>query len=769
MGLKTTLLLLFTAAFFYQAKAQCNADFEEQNGIVVIEMESGNLASGWERETGRSGFTGDSFIAWRGQDNFNTPGRGVIEYSVRINTPGVYRMQWRSRIGIGSNSTEHNDSWFRVPDAFDLFGRRGNDFVYPRGGNFRRSNEVAEGASGNGWLKAYLSGSTNWTWSTLTNDGIGYEIFVEFSSPGTYTVQVSGRSNGHFIDRMVLYREGVVSESSATSLSREETRCSGEDPEPDPDPAPAIASLQLINADTNTAIGTLTNNTTINLADINNATLSVNALTQPSTVGSVRMALSGPINSDRTENVRPYALFGDSGSNFTGRAFPEGDYSLRVTPYSGSAQSGTAGNTTTINFSVVDDATVDCSQLSVTLGSFSDVEEDTASFALTGGSPAGGTYSGTGVSNGNFNPGIGPGTYTITYSFTDATTGCSDSATNTIRVTATTPQSAITSFVLVNADTDQDIGVIAPGMQYNINDLPTTNLDIRANTGTTVGSVALTLTGNPSVSRTENVAPYALFGNIGTNYIGAAFNLGNYQISATPFSGSNRSGTAGTPLSIDFSIVAGSGEEGEDPLEFTFRAMDSSTDRAIRFVINGTTVRRNNNINFRVSTNDDAAVGSIGIQLTGVQDFDAIENGAPYALFGNVGNDYLDGSLPNGTYTLRAEAFSGSNLTGSSLGSRTVTFRILGTASSTQQLVAFPNPVVGSTVSVQIPENMGQEMFYSVVNAAGLELETGKVSVIEGQENAVFNLKSFNTRNTGIYYLVIQSGGIKRTVPLVKQ
>ncbi len=55
-------------------------------------------------------------------------------------------------------------------------------------------------------------------------------------------------------------------------------------------------------------------------------------------------------------------------------------------------------------------------------------------YVLTGGSPAGGTYSGTGVSGTNFNASIaGTGTKTITYSYTDVN-GCTNTANNTIVV-----------------------------------------------------------------------------------------------------------------------------------------------------------------------------------------------------------------------------------------------------------------------------------------------------------------------------------------------
>lgn len=73
----------------------------------------------------------------------------------------------------------------------------------------------------------------------------------------------------------------------------------------------------------------------------------------------------------------------------------------------------------------------------VALGTFQDVCVYNPAFALSGGTPAGGTYSGTGVSGGNFDPAAaGLGSETITYSYTDATTTCSNTATNTILVEA---------------------------------------------------------------------------------------------------------------------------------------------------------------------------------------------------------------------------------------------------------------------------------------------------------------------------------------------
>lgn len=57
----------------------------------------------------------------------------------------------------------------------------------------------------------------------------------------------------------------------------------------------------------------------------------------------------------------------------------------------------------------------------VTLAPLNDVYYTDPAFALSGGSPAGGTYSGPGVSGNQFNPSAaGVGTYTITYSYSEA-------------------------------------------------------------------------------------------------------------------------------------------------------------------------------------------------------------------------------------------------------------------------------------------------------------------------------------------------------------
>lgn len=71
---------------------------------------------------------------------------------------------------------------------------------------------------------------------------------------------------------------------------------------------------------------------------------------------------------------------------------------------------------------------------SVSLASFAPISYYAAPITLSGGAPAGGTYSGTGVSNGTFDPGATSiGLQTIYYTYTDAN-GCTNTASATIDV-----------------------------------------------------------------------------------------------------------------------------------------------------------------------------------------------------------------------------------------------------------------------------------------------------------------------------------------------
>jgi hypothetical protein len=203
----------------------CDGEYTEVDGLAVVEIESEDPAGGWKLETEVVGYTGGGYFRWDGPDSFGNPGNGTVSYQITITNPGTYRFQWHNKIMHGTNATESNDSWLRIPDADDFFAKKNNVVKYPKGGMFVQSNTVAEGASGNGWMKVFSSGTTNWTWRSVTSDNEGFPIFATFNEAGTYTVQISGRSKNHALDRFVLYDQSKLSEAEATSLANEQTAC----------------------------------------------------------------------------------------------------------------------------------------------------------------------------------------------------------------------------------------------------------------------------------------------------------------------------------------------------------------------------------------------------------------------------------------------------------------------------------------------------------------------------------------------------------------
>jgi hypothetical protein len=226
-------------------------------------------------------------------------------------------------------------------------------------------------------------------------------------------------------------------------------------------------------------------------------------------------------------------------------------------------------------------------------------------------------------------------------------------------VVRATPQTAtVSSFTLINADRDEAIGEIKDGDVINLAALPTMHLNIRANTGPArVGSLLFNLRGQQTRNHVENGAPYALFGNDEQDYFPWTPELetGDYALTATPYSTSAARGEKGTPRTIHFRVIL--------QVVNRFTLVNADTDEDIIEIKEGDVININalptTHLNVRANT-DPATVGSVLFSLRGPQRRDHIENSAPYALFGNNGQDYLPWTPEpaTGDYTLTATPYS---------------------------------------------------------------------------------------------------------------
>jgi len=157
-----------------------------------------------------------------------------------------------------------------------------------------------------------------------------------------------------------------------------------------------------------------------------------------------------------------------------------GTYTVSLT-----ATNANGSNTTTQSYVVNANPTV-------TQGALAAVCTTSSTVTLSGGSPAGGTYSGIGVTSGIFNPSVaGAGTTTITYTYTQ--NGCSGTATTPITVNAapsivsSTPASACGSSSLT-------LGASASAGTVSWYTAPTGGTALATGTSYTTGVLSATTT-----------------------------------------------------------------------------------------------------------------------------------------------------------------------------------------------------------------------------------------------------------------------------------
>lgn len=112
---------------------------------------------------------------------------------------------------------------------------------------------------------------------------------------------------------------------------------------------------------------------------------------------------------------------------------------------------------------------------------------------------------------------------------------------------------AVTSFTLIDAHTDTEIGLLNDGDEINLRSTGSA-LNVRANTSGTVGSVRFWLDGEQK--NTESAAPYAMTGDNAGDYNIWTPSLGLHTVEAIPYTESGAGGIAGTSLSVNFTVIS---------------------------------------------------------------------------------------------------------------------------------------------------------------------------------------------------------------------
>ncbi|WP_405290890.1 T9SS type A sorting domain-containing protein [Algibacter sp. Ld11] len=222
----TLITILLSISGLLAQTATCNGTlpFEEQNGLLTIEMESGIINDNrWQ--IGSENVDGEdiTYLHWTGPQSFNALSNAQIVYNIKINNPGTYRFAWRMRVGLGTSKGEHNDAWLMI-NGEDFYGIKSGAKVYPKPMCQNDANlTCAEGSSTQNFIKAF-GNRLDWGFVTNTNDGDSHRVWVTFNEAKEYTIIVDARSSYLFIDKMVLHRN-TVSGTTGFNLSNPESTC----------------------------------------------------------------------------------------------------------------------------------------------------------------------------------------------------------------------------------------------------------------------------------------------------------------------------------------------------------------------------------------------------------------------------------------------------------------------------------------------------------------------------------------------------------------
>ena len=270
-------------------------------------------------------------------------------------------------------------------------------------------------------------------------------------------------------------------------------------PEPEPEtPTGPLTGFTLVDASDQTVLATLTDGIAVELDDPAGGDYAIRVdVESGSAVGSVYLALTGAKSHSQTESVAPYSLYGDGGANaLTGESLPVGGYQLEATAYSQGQGNGDELGTLSVSFTVTETASTPTPTPAPTPTPTPEPEE----------------------------PSAGP----------------------------------LTGFTLVDDSGQTVLATLTDGDAVELDDPAGGDYAIRADveSGSSIGSVYLQLTGAKSHSQTESVAPYSLYGDGGANALtGGTLPVGSYDLQATAYSAGNKGGDELGTLSVSFTVT----------------------------------------------------------------------------------------------------------------------------------------------------------------------------------------------------------------------
>jgi hypothetical protein len=300
---------------------------------------------------------------------------------------------------------------------------------------------------------------------------------------------------------------------------------------------------------------------------------------------------------------------------------------------------------------------------------------------------------------------------------------------------------SVTSFTLVDSDTNLDIKTLVDGDTIFLDQ----HVNIRANTDGPVSEVKFLVNGSPY--SLEKVPPFALAGDSNGDYNEWNKSLGEYTVEARPNS-------VGPGTFVSFVVINRS----------QFTLVDAENDSDLFPLYDGAIIDlaclHTDKLNIRFDTYFENTQ-SVYFDFSESQ-FNRFENQPPYALFTDINGDYNAWCCPEpGCYYLFGTPYTGHNGAGVAGPTYGITFYIIdGWNLRSAALNTYPNPVEdrlgidlsGAEVSeVVITDLNGKEYFSGTVNvdqASNIDLSSTNM------RPGIYLVKATNSQGTKVSKII---------------
>ncbi|WP_420393486.1 family 16 glycosylhydrolase [Acuticoccus sp.] len=332
---------------------------------------------------------------------------------------------------------------------------------------------------------------------------------------------------------------------------------------------------------------------------------------------SITLELSGPVSGSKVENYAPYALFGDDHGWFRSKALSAGTYEIDAAAFTQLDGLGTLLGAADLTFTVKEEG-----------------------------------------------------------------------------VPLPKQHAGAIEVLLVDASTDTVIARVEDGatLEVTAGQIDDLTLVARPTAGSNgagrPGSIKFDLSGATTLAKVESGAPYALYGDSGGDLTAkGGLAAGSYALTTTAFTGAQAAGPVLDAASFAFSIVVAGGSKVPSappsvPSGLKLFLIDTKTDTIIEEIDGGdiidVSVAQTKRLSILAEVASDAddfgTTESIRFDVSGALNKTKIESYTPYALFGDAGGNYFDGSMGLGKYSVTASAFSSDGAAGTLLAQVDVDF-----------------------------------------------------------------------------------------------